>query len=112
MNSDVCIILCNKLINNIAVQLINSSILELIKSTLWTFPIPFALTGSNVKFHRVSKLKIREKKFWDASAEKGCLVYSFGIDNNWKFTDAMRDDFKCEVHAFDPNLYEEEEGER
>ena len=39
-------------------------------------------------------------------------MYSFGIDNNWKFTDAMRDDFKCEVHAFDPNLYEEEEGER
>lgn len=39
----------------------------------------------------------REKKFWDVSAEKGCLVYSFGIDNNWKFTDAMRDDFKCEV---------------
>ena len=39
-------------------------------------------------------------------------MYSFGIDNNWKFTDAMRDDFKCETHAFDPNLYEEEEGER
>ena len=54
----------------------------------------------------------REKKFWENSAEKGCLVYSFGIDNNWKFTDAMRDDFKCETHAFDPNLYEEEEGER
>ena len=39
-------------------------------------------------------------------------MYSFGIDNNWKFTDAMKEDFKCETHAFDPNLYEEEEGER
>jgi len=36
------------------------------------------------------------------------------INNFWhlkSFTDGMIDQ-KCEVHAFDPNMYEEEEGER
>lgn len=51
------------------------------------------------------------EKFWKPSADHGCLVYSFGVDNKWSFTDGMIDQ-KCEVHAFDPNMYEEEEGER
>lgn len=31
-----------------------------------------------------------------------CLVYSFGIANEWDFEDGMASVFGCEVHAFDP----------
>ena len=30
------------------------------------------------------------EKFWKPSAE-GCLVYSFGVDDNWKFAEGMKD---------------------
>jgi len=34
-----------------------------------------------------------------------CLVYSFGINNNFRFDDAMAK-LGCEVHAFDPSMNE------
>lgn len=30
-----------------------------------------------------------------------CLVYSFGVNNEWSFEDAM-DQYGCDVYAFDP----------
>ena len=45
-----------------------------------------------------------EKKHWpfdeNVSGDK-CLVYSFGIDWDFKFDDAIAG-MGCEVHAFDP----------
>ncbi|XP_067652441.1 probable methyltransferase-like protein 24 [Haliotis asinina] len=32
-----------------------------------------------------------------------CLVYSFGISNDWTFDDAMGD-LGCQVHSFDPSI--------
>ena len=32
-----------------------------------------------------------------------CLVYSFGINNEWSFDDMM-EQYGCEVHAFDPSM--------
>ncbi|GAU95717.1 hypothetical protein RvY_07291-2 [Ramazzottius varieornatus] len=36
-------------------------------------------------------------------ASKNCLVYSFGIGNDWSFDDAMHD-AGCEVYSFDPTI--------
>lgn len=36
-----------------------------------------------------------------------CLGYSFGIDYEWSFDDALALDFGCEVHSFDPGMYDE-----
>ncbi|XP_046379299.2 probable methyltransferase-like protein 24 isoform X2 [Haliotis rufescens] len=33
-----------------------------------------------------------------------CIVYSFGIDNDFSFDDDVADTFGCEVHAFDPSM--------
>lgn len=33
-----------------------------------------------------------------------CLVYSFGINNDFSFDDHMADRYKCEVHSFDPSM--------
>ncbi|XP_013418144.1 methyltransferase-like protein 24 [Lingula anatina] len=33
-----------------------------------------------------------------------CLVYSFGISYKWSFDDYMDQEKKCEVHAFDPSI--------
>ncbi|XP_069130239.1 uncharacterized protein [Argopecten irradians] len=35
---------------------------------------------------------------------KPCLVYSFGINNDWGFDDAISSEYGCEVHAFDPSM--------
>ena len=45
----------------------------------------------------------KEKKFWPYPNPGGdrCLVYSFGIDWDFKFDDAIAKT-GCEVHAFDP----------
>ena len=32
-----------------------------------------------------------------------CLVYSFGINNQWTFDDAM-DQMHCQVYSFDPSM--------
>ena len=48
----------------------------------------------------------KEKKFWPYPNPGGdrCLVYSFGINNDFKFDDAIAKT-GCEVHAFDPCKY-------
>ncbi|ELU03686.1 hypothetical protein CAPTEDRAFT_206360 [Capitella teleta] len=33
-----------------------------------------------------------------------CLVYSFGINNEWSFDDAVADTYGCEVKSFDPSM--------
>ena len=35
--------------------------------------------------------------------ESECLVYSFGINNDWTFDEAMQS-FGCRVYAFDPSM--------
>ncbi|KAK2706989.1 hypothetical protein QYM36_014872, partial [Artemia franciscana] len=41
-----------------------------------------------------------------------CLVYSFGVNDNWSFEDAMLK-YGCEVHGFDPTIGEPKQtGER
>ncbi|XP_069131342.1 probable methyltransferase-like protein 24 [Argopecten irradians] len=33
-----------------------------------------------------------------------CLVYSFGVDNDWTFDDEVSKVYGCEVHSFDPSI--------
>ena len=40
---------------------------------------------------------------------KSCIVYSFGINYEWSFDDAM-ESYGCQVYAFDPSM--DKEGER
>lgn len=35
---------------------------------------------------------------------EGCMVYSFGIANEWDFEDNAATSMGCEVHAFDPTI--------
>eukprot|EP00457_Paulinella_chromatophora_P012439 gb/GEZN01012648.1/.p1 GENE.gb/GEZN01012648.1/~~gb/GEZN01012648.1/.p1 ORF type:complete len:290 (-),score=37.44 gb/GEZN01012648.1/:117-986(-) len=44
----------------------------------------------------LDKLKHKDK-------DQKCVVYSFGINDNWSFDDAAAK-FGCEVHGFDPSL--------
>ncbi|CAK8681495.1 putative methyltransferase-like protein 24 [Clavelina lepadiformis] len=45
-----------------------------------------------------------EKQFWPQGGDKvKCLVYSFGINNDFSFDDAMAK-LGCEVHSFDPSM--------
>ncbi|XP_046563538.1 probable methyltransferase-like protein 24 [Haliotis rubra] len=37
-----------------------------------------------------------------------CIVYSFGIDNDFSFDDDVADTYGCEVHAFDPSMNKED----
>lgn len=39
-----------------------------------------------------------------------CIVYSFGINNQWSFDKAMSD-FRCKVYSFDPSMGEEDHDE-
>ncbi|ELT98899.1 hypothetical protein CAPTEDRAFT_198524 [Capitella teleta] len=39
-----------------------------------------------------------------ALKKNDCLVYSFGIRNDWSFDDALYDKMECEVHSFDPSI--------
>ena len=39
------------------------------------------------------------------SKEKRCIVYSFGINNEWSFDEAMVE-YGCDVFAFDPSMNE------
>ncbi|XP_046339212.2 probable methyltransferase-like protein 24 isoform X2 [Haliotis rufescens] len=36
--------------------------------------------------------------------KKPCLVYSFGINNDFSFDDEMAREYKCEIHSFDPSM--------
>jgi hypothetical protein len=38
-----------------------------------------------------------------APVYNNCLVYSFGINNQWTFDDAMAQ-FRCQVYSFDPSM--------
>jgi Methyltransferase domain len=38
-----------------------------------------------------------------ATKTKNCLVYSFGVGNDWTFDESMHE-AGCEVHSFDPSL--------
>lgn len=42
-----------------------------------------------------------------APSFNNCLVYSFGINNQWAFDDAM-EQFGCQVHSFDPSMGRED----
>lgn len=33
---------------------------------------------------------------------ESCLIYSFGIDNDFSFEEAVEKRFNCEIHSFDP----------
>ncbi|XP_048238240.1 probable methyltransferase-like protein 24 [Haliotis rufescens] len=37
-----------------------------------------------------------------------CIVYSFGIDNDFSFDDDVASTFGCEVHAFDPSMKQQD----
>ncbi|KAK3082976.1 hypothetical protein FSP39_010484 [Pinctada imbricata] len=37
-------------------------------------------------------------------AHRKCLVYSFGINNDWSFDDDVTQTYECELHAFDPSM--------
>jgi len=47
---------------------------------------------------------------WDVCLERRfdiqspCLVYSFGIGNDFRFESSLQELLKCEVHAFDPSM--------
>ena len=50
-----------------------------------------------------------EEPFWPNQNKRKfpCLGYSFGIDYEWSFDDGLSRDFGCEVHSFDPGMYDE-----
>ena len=50
-----------------------------------------------------------EEPYWIPPEKRmtPCLGYSFGIDYEWSFDDALAMDFGCEVHSFDPGMYDE-----
>jgi len=39
---------------------------------------------------------------------KPCLVYSFGIGDNWSFDDGMATKFGCTVRSFDPSIHKKD----
>ncbi|ELU18121.1 hypothetical protein CAPTEDRAFT_191892 [Capitella teleta] len=43
-----------------------------------------------------------------ALKKNDCLVYSFGIRNDWSFDDALYEKMGCEVHSFDPSIGKED----
>ena len=57
-------------------------------------------------FHKPSGLDGQKAICLDsfvAPPEKDCLVYSFGINNEWSFDEAM-ESYGCQVYAFDPSM--------
>merc|ERR1711976_411057 len=51
-----------------------------------------------------------DNEVWQNSTN--CIVYSYGNDNNWHFEESMISDHLCTVYTFDPNLYEQESGQK
>ncbi len=39
-----------------------------------------------------------------SSGNQSCIVYSFGINDEWSFDDGMAELFGCQVFAFDPSM--------
>ncbi|XP_021368966.1 methyltransferase-like protein 24 isoform X2 [Mizuhopecten yessoensis] len=62
---------------------------------------------------RPIRLGNRNDGGWDLCVEKQfltpgkCQVYSFGINYDFTFDDAVAKDFDCEVHSFDPSMNQE-----
>jgi len=48
-----------------------------------------------------------DKKFMDNLKNDNCLIYSFGLSNDWSFEEAMAA-LGCKVRAFDPTISEPE----
>ena len=65
--------------------------------------------GSEVVYDSEESDQVDESKI---NSQFGCLVYSFGNDNNWNFEETMASEYECGVFAFDPNLYDLEDGEK
>ena len=40
----------------------------------------------------------------DTVSQSPCLIYSFGISNEWSFDEAMERTYGCEVFSFDPSM--------
>ncbi|XP_060068520.1 probable methyltransferase-like protein 24, partial [Ylistrum balloti] len=59
---------------------------------------------------RPIRLGNRNDGGWDLCADKQflipgkCRVYSFGINYDFTFDDAVAEEFNCEVHSFDPSM--------
>eukprot|EP00923_Selenidium_pygospionis_P010397 GHVN01018075.1.p1 GENE.GHVN01018075.1~~GHVN01018075.1.p1 ORF type:complete len:292 (-),score=33.95 GHVN01018075.1:472-1347(-) len=67
----------------------------------------------NIEFNCTNKQRMGKKTDggWDICAsepftpkQNDCLVYSFGINGDFSFDDAMGDTYGCQVHSFDPSM--------
>jgi hypothetical protein len=76
---------------------------EIIETQLSTCPMTAGL-----QFQCTVNWSLRCAEFWSAGPQitptspAQCLVYSFGIANEWDFEDNSAREMNCEVHAFDP----------
>ncbi|XP_052774142.1 probable methyltransferase-like protein 24 [Mya arenaria] len=48
----------------------------------------------------------------DVKPSRPCLVYSFGINNDFSFDDMAADRYGCDVYSFDPSMNKYPEGSR
>jgi len=71
----------------------------------------FSYVGTDKKYYVDFSYPICfDDEVWNNSTD--CIVYSYGNDNNWHFEEQMINEHSCTVYTFDPNLYEQEAGEK